>query len=223
MHLDMQKHDLLLGWILKLFFPSFSEEHLGRFFSEQNSLRDLGLSSEDLEFLVSMLTRNGAVTIGAPSSPAVTNAMMYEFDSQIFEFARMGGVIYTRYADDLFVSAHAPDLLEGMSTQIVRASGTYRFANLNINNSKTAYLSKRYRRAITGLIITSDGKISIGRERKRKIRAMVHQYTLGQFKEDCVGHIGGLVAFAKGTDTEFYAALEKKYGESRIKGLLRGR
>lgn len=204
----------------KQFFPSFLTSHLLNFFSDENAPNRLELSSDDLGFLVSVLTRNGAVTIGAPSSPALTNAMMYKFDRRVFRLAQQAGVIYTRYADDLFVSARAPDVLGEVRREIERISAGYRYANLRLNHSKTAYLSKRYRRIVTGLVITSDGYISLGRERKREIKAMLHRYTLGELENSCVDRVRGTVAFVKGSDSRFFASLQKKYGNDTIARLL---
>ena len=205
----------------KEFFPSFWAYHLESFISEQNAKYELDLSLEDISFLVAILTRNGALTIGAPSSPSTTNAMMYEFDKRISCLSREAGVIYTRYADDLFLSARAPRVLGEMHEKIVETSSSYRYANLVLNHDKTAYLSKRYRRTITGLTITSEGKVSAGRERKRKIKAMVHKYTVGKLGKNEAETVRGFVAFIKGTDTAFFTSLQKKYGVDTVARLLR--
>ena len=202
------------------FFPSFSMENIQDFVREQNGRMNLRLSPNDLEFVASILTRNGFVTIGAPSSPSITNAIMCEFDKHIFDIASKGDLIYTRYADDLFISARAPDLLEPMNRQVAIASADFPYANLRVNHRKTAYLSRRYRRSVTGLVITPDGNISIGRARKREIKSMVHRYIVGKIERDGVERTRGLVAFTKGTDAGFFAALQRKYGEDTIDGLL---
>ena len=195
-------------------------ENIRDFVRGQNERINLRLSSDDLDSVASILTRNGFVTIGAPSSPSITNAIMYEFDKSIFDIASKGDLIYTRYADDLFISARAPDLLEHINREVAIASADIRYANLSINHRKTAYLSRRYRRSVTGLVITPDGNISLGRARKREIKSLVHRYTMGTIEPDGVERIRGLVAFTKGTDAGFFAALQRKYGKDTIDGLL---
>ena len=47
---------------------------------------------------------------------------------------------------------------------------------LLINEAKTARVSRRESRRVTGLVLTNDGKVSIGRELKRRIRAQMHYF-----------------------------------------------
>ncbi len=203
------------------FFPSFSFQNIFDFIDKTNLEMRLGLSESDLGFIAAILTRNGSVTIGAPSSPAITNAIMYDFDRHVCDIAQKNGLIYTRYADDLFISARVPNTLEHISRQVAEACANTPCANLAINHHKTAYLSKRYRRSITGLIITPDGNVSVGRQRKREIKSLVHLYTLNKLEKIKLQELQGLVAFVKGVDFAFYAALRKKYGDEAIERLLR--
>ncbi len=43
--------------------------------------------------------------------------------------------------------------------------------NIRINHGKTVYVSRKYKRFVTGMVLTNDGKISIDRNRKRELRA----------------------------------------------------
>ena len=194
------------------FFPSFSSEKICLFLSAKDSQLNWQLSKADLKFVTSILTRYGTLTIGAPSSPALTNAMMYEFDESVFSLARDYGLIYTRYADDLFISSPEPGRLVGMCHQVTAISERFPHAGLIVNKKKTAYLSRRYRRSITGLLITPDGRVSIGRARKREIKALVHQYLDGSLAIEDVEYLRGLVAFTMDADPLFYEALCSKYG-----------
>lgn len=202
------------------FFPSFSFENILDFVGEKNSVMNIGLSEIDIEFIAAILTRNGAVTIGAPSSPAITNAIMYEFDKHVCGIANEGGFIYSRYADDMFVSTGSPNSLRLISQQIAEASARMPYANLIINHDKTRYLSRRYRRSITGLVITPNGHVSIGRQRKREIKSMVHLYTLNKLEREKIQRLRGLVAFVKGVDLAFHDALRRKYGDDAIERIL---
>ena len=41
---------------------------------------------------------------GAPTSPAITNIIMYDFDERVGEFCAERGIAYTRYCDDMTFS-----------------------------------------------------------------------------------------------------------------------
>ncbi|MBO2025552.1 hypothetical protein J4733_09050 [Klebsiella pneumoniae] len=50
--------------------------------------------------------------MGAVSSPVVSNAICYELDHILNEFCLSKGVIYTRYADDMYFSTNEENVLK---------------------------------------------------------------------------------------------------------------
>lgn len=205
------------------FFPSFTLNGVVRFVEHKNVEMSLGLSSKDIQFVGRIVSREGFLTIGAPSSPTITNAMMYDFDERVFSFVRRTGLVYTRYADDLFISSRKPNQLGTVCSFVHTASKDFAHAKLRINREKTAFLSRRYRRAVTGLVITPDGKVSIGRNRKREIKALIHKYFENAIQVEDVGRTRGLIAFSMDSDPEFYKALCKKYGMANLKRIMSDR
>ncbi|WP_298985170.1 retron St85 family RNA-directed DNA polymerase [uncultured Roseibium sp.] len=202
------------------FFPSFSQARVVKFVTEQSKALGIELSERDLEFVGNIVCRNGRLTIGAPSSPAITNAMMFEFDRRMHEECHAQGLVYTRYADDLFVSSFDPGRLDGMEKVIVKNKRGIPHLRLRLNHRKTAYLSKKYRRVIAGVVITPQHTLSIGRERKREVKALIHRWVKGDIDPSNFHYLRGLFSFAIDIEPEFEARLEAKYGKARI-GLLR--
>lgn len=203
------------------FFPSFTQESVEGFVQVEAGKLGMLLDADDLRFVGNIVCRNKHLTIGAPSSPAITNAMMFEFDQSLFEFCQSKGLIYTRYADDLFISSNEPGKLAKLEVHIAKAKRDVSHLSLRLNRKKTAYLSKKFGRRITGVTITSDHKLSIGRERKREIKALVHQWTNGQIDKDKVHYMRGLLAFARDIEPEFEGRLKAKHGEKAIDEILR--
>ena len=202
------------------FFPSFSQDGIKSVIIEENRKRELGLSVEDVEFVSNVVTRNEFLTIGAPSSPMISNFMMFDFDELVSEMALEKELIYSRYADDLFISAFRPNGLDGVAEAVEEAAQDYEHASLRVNRRKTAYLSRRYRRTITGLIVTPDHRVSIGRERKREIKSLVHRFSSGNLGSEEVSRLRGLIAFAMDAEYVFFESLCKKYGESILNEIL---
>lgn len=118
------------------FFPSFSSNNIYQYLSAKDIELNWQLSETDIEFVTSMVTRHGKLTIGAPSSPALTNAMMYEFDRDVFSLIQENELTYTRYADDLFISSRTPDRLGWICDQVTAISKNFPHAGLNINEKK---------------------------------------------------------------------------------------
>lgn len=203
------------------FFPSFKTYQVRNFLQVEAPKIGLILSDDDLNFIGSIVCRYGRLTIGAPSSPALTNAMMFPFDQQLFEYCAGKELIYTRYADDIFISAHKPDQLLRLEARIAEIKRRVPHLSIRLNRRKTAYLSKKYRRSITGVIITPDHKLSIGRGRKKAIKAIVHRWIDGRIEDYELMQMRGLLAFAQDIEPSFVEALKRKYGPHRINEVLK--
>ncbi len=204
------------------FFPSFCVHHVREFIERKGSEIGWELSDDDLEFVAKISTRFDFLTIGAPSSPTLTNAMMYGFDYRVSDWADAEGLIYTRYADDLFISSRRPNKLAAARDRILEESAQFKYAKLIINDKKTAYLSRRYRRTITGLVVTPGERVSIGRGRKREIKSMVHRFMAGSMTIGEIDKLRGLVGYSKGVEPSFYDSVCVKYGKSVLEKVLKG-
>ena len=164
-----------------------------------------------------------ALSIGAPTSPLISNAMMFGFDSAMSEYAAAHGQVYTRYADDIVISA--TDFLDkpGAMAAVQQSINGAAIAGLKLNSHKTRLASKATMRQITGLKITNEGRVSLGRERKRLIRSMVHRALSGRVAGGANATLSGLLSFAKDVEPTFYGSLLVKFGEEKMTALLKGK
>ncbi|EKO3870542.1 retron St85 family RNA-directed DNA polymerase [Vibrio harveyi] len=204
------------------FFPSITPEVLFNTFE----FHGLDLTEENQLTLQNLLfwkpTRDSSLelSIGAPSSPFISNAVMYEFDSRVTELCSSLGVRYTRYADDLVFSTNHPNVLFGLPEALANLLLEPQFSFLRFNVNKTVFSSKRNNRHITGVTLTNDGRLSIGRKRKRRLSSLIHRYQVGDLTasediEELKGHLG----FAKHIEPIFIARMIRKYGMETIVSL----
>ena len=152
------------------------------------------------------------LSIGAPSSPYLSNAIMFSFDNETQAMCNAAGVIYTRYADDMSFSMGDKSLRSTIRDAVARIVDRLAFPHLQINDHKTVYGSKAHRRTVTGLTLTNDGTVSIGRDRKRRIRAKIHNYLSGSLPEEERDGLRGFLAFARNVEPTFVQRMERKYG-----------
>ena len=152
------------------------------------------------------------LSIGAPSSPFISNTLMYEFDCILAEHCKATGIIYTRYADDLTFTTDVKGALFDLPAMVEDICRKVAYPRLSVNKEKTVFSSKKNNRHVTGLVLANDGSVSLGRQRKRYIRSLVHRFTLNQLEYDEVLMLRGLVSFARHIEPEFYASMERKYG-----------
>jgi hypothetical protein len=156
------------------------------------------------------------LSIGAPSSPLISNFFMYQFDCVLSGLCFEKDIIYTRYADDLTFSTKHKDILFGLPVLIKEKLSDLFGSSIRINRKKTKFSSKAHNRHVTGITINNDGCISIGRERKRYIKHLIHQIQLNRLDADDRQHLRGLIAFAKHIEPMFFQSLKRKYSAELI-------
>ena len=167
------------AWVLRLdlrcFFGSI---HAARV---QGVFRSLGYPSRVAGLLTGLTTTwtPGDVTIaypwnqphlpqGAPTSPALANAIAWRLDRRLHGLAVAEGCTYSRYADDLTFSGARPrrvflELVE----QIVRDE------DFALRHDKTRLRSQGTHQRVTGLVVnTTPG---VARKQRDRIRALVHR------------------------------------------------
>jgi hypothetical protein len=98
-------------------------------------------------------------------------------------------------------------------TRLVDATGS---PDLKINQAKTLHASKRTSRRVTGLVLTNDGAVSLGRERKRELRAKVHRFLTGGMPEDEVASLRGWLSYVNAAEPSFTARLKTAYGAENL-------
>ena len=215
------------GYLLKLdfkdFFPSIKEGDFTKFVASGKAPLDLDAS--DVDYLTRILfwkkDRNElTLSIGAPSSPILSNLLLYEFDRNVTEYCTSIRVTYTRYADDLSFSTNAKDVLAAVEGEIDRICRELPYPRLILNREKRVHASKATSRRVTGLVLSNEGSVSIGRERKRKLHAAVHRFKLRRLNREETARLAGMLAFVHSVEPQFLHTLARRYGRPLITELL---
>lgn len=212
------KNRFLLRMDLEEFFPSLRSADV-RGYLDEDPARTTGWDAEDRSFFQLIVCRFGRLAIGAPSSPGLSNAMCWYLDVLFSDFCSARRIAYTRYADDLFFSSELPNQLGEVEEFVGREVPQLRLpSGLRINQAKTRHTSKKRRREVTGLVLTCDGKVSLGRGRKRQIRALIHQVT--SLDETQRSQLAGWLAYAKDIEPRLLNSLVLKYGHETVRRAL---
>jgi RNA-directed DNA polymerase len=126
-------------------------------------------------------------------------------------------VNYTRYADDLSFSAARSEDLQHVEQAVLHWCDISVSPRLTVNQKKTVRASKRDSRRVTGLILTNDRKISLGRDAKRTIRATMHRFATGRLAPDDILKLRGMLAYVNSVEPIFLRRLRKKYGSDAVR------
>lgn len=207
------KKKYLLKMDFKDFFNSIKSHDFNLFLKEKK----LGLSDDEVNYITNIFfCRNKKnndlyLSIGAPTSPFISNLIMIDFDKQINTFCNEKGITYTRYADDLAFSTNIPNILFLIPPEIEKICSKVNYPkNLQINMEKTVFTSKKHNRTLTGLVISNEGKIGIGREKKRQLRAIAHKASLELLSLEELEKFKGMLAFLLSIDPDFSNSLKSK-------------
>jgi hypothetical protein len=93
--------------------------------------------------------------------------------------------------------------------------------DLTINESKTVLATRKYKREVTGLILANDGRVTVGRNRKRDLRAAVHHFILGRLDKEDAQKLAGLLAYVNAVEPDFLNVLRAHYGAEVIAAIQR--
>lgn len=132
-----------------------------------------------------LCTLNGALPIGAPSSPVLANMICSRMDAELTSLAREHGCFYTRYADDITFSTQRsrfPAALVDIPVGQRSGSATAGFDldaviqgnGFSLNTSKTRVLSRADSQEVCGVICNV--RMNPRRKLRREIRGMIHAW-----------------------------------------------
>ena len=118
-----------------------------------------------------MLTKlccfRGALPQGAPTSSAISNLVMRQFDRNMGRWCASRGIAYTRYSDDMAFSGERP-----LYPVYEKAKAMLEEMGFTLNEQKTRFVSNAGRQSVTGLTVNE--KISVSREYKRRLRQEIY-------------------------------------------------
>lgn len=133
---------MVLSLDVRDFFPTASAVHVDSVFC------DLGFSRSVVDALVSMTVLENRLPQGSPTSPALSNLILRQFDARLIGVAKKFGVRCSRYADDITVSGlfRVSDIISEVRFLLAE----YGFV---LNESKTRLMLPHERQEVTGVVV----------------------------------------------------------------------
>ena len=124
--------------------------------------------SEQIRILLTMLCYyKESLPQGAPTSPAITNIIMYDFDEKIGKYCAENNISYTRYCDDMTFSGDFDEKLV-----IAFVKDELRKLGLFLKKRKTAVIKNTKRQTVMGIVVNE--KIGLTKDYKNKIRQEIY-------------------------------------------------
>ncbi len=151
------------------FFPSITEDCISSGLSNIINCDDMEDKKEIIDFIVDIVSYNGSLPQGAPTSPAISNIVMARLDQRILKYAQMFNITYTRYADDILFSSVNFDF-ELKKWFIKKIKNILASKNFFLNYSKIKYSEDEI--SLSGYVISKYG-IRLSRNRLSDIRRTI--------------------------------------------------
>ena len=193
-------HPYLLKLDIKEFFPSITRDLvLAKGFGNVEYPASVRM------LIASLITYQGSLPQGAPTSPIVSNIVLTGFDQAMGQFAKERRLTYSRYADDLCLSSATPFAVKDV---IAFVKAILREYGMRLNKEKTAYITPGHRHLVCGVL--TDEKVNAPLAYRRCIR----QEMRFCMKHGIDGHLGYLKAHRKIPEgTTIYDYAKRLYGQ----------
>jgi retron-type reverse transcriptase len=163
-------------WFLKMdikdFFPSCTSTALRNTLSKVYPFYQL--DNIHRIALVALATKNGRLPQGSPLSPLLANMIMVPVDIILTQYCKENKLIYTRYADDIMISSREHF---NPGRVIIEVQTILEQHGFQLNQDKSRYGSSAGRNWNLGLMYNEAGDITVGHQKKKLVKNMVHNFT----------------------------------------------
>jgi RNA-directed DNA polymerase len=192
------------------FFPEVGHRRIFDMFR-----RDFGFGRDVADVLTQLTTLRGRLPTGAPTSPAIANALLARsVDRPLVKLTKELGISYTRYVDDFtFSGTRARQMINEAAVRLSRLG-----LKISHKKKKLKISPNSSRQTVTGLVVNSKHGASAGRERIRNVRAAIHELPSLALEErsralrSIAGRINYVRQFNKGAAKRLMRQLEKAQG-----------
>lgn len=152
----------LLKLDLENFFPSVPINWVIQHFLSLGYARNIAF------YLAKICCFQGGLAQGAPTSPALSNILLYSLDKRLDLLSQKFELKYTRYADDMtfsgrYISAQFLEIVESIIDDF----------GLVLNKSKSRLHTKLGQRIVTGISVVGD-TLKLPKSKKRELRQEIH-------------------------------------------------
>jgi RNA-directed DNA polymerase len=172
------------------FFPTTRAERLDAYF------RRIGWNRDAAALLVRLVSYEGGLPQGAPTSPRLSNLVNYSVDVALSSYAARGRGAYTRYADDITFSFPHGDHPEFVRWIVHATRRVLVKVGYTMHERRKLSIRRRHQQqTVTGLVVND--KVQLPRKTRRWLRAVKHRAATGGASTLRPEQIDGWVALEK--------------------------
>lgn len=212
------------------FFGSINRETISRTILAALEVCPISDIEQWLKRILDIVTVDGVLPPGFPTSPAISNACLYEFDKKFLAWCGENTLTYTRYADDLIVSGIREEKMHLLIPRISELLEGEFDGCIKLNVQKTKFIRPGEKVRILGVSILPNGKVSVdGRLKKHsetamhfllKDKQMFTSFLKEKDLEKALKKFSGQLNYINTVDPSFLDKLRKKYGATAVDKII---
>lgn len=211
------------------FFVNIAADDVRKILARDADLIPISDFFEYIPTIVKYTAWGDSIPVGFATSPSLSNAFLFEFDSALSDLCIERGLIYSRYSDDIIISGRLLHKLSDLEEKIQRALREHASERLVIDTRKTKITHLGNKVKILGLIITPDRRITIDKKYKNTLESLLHFFVsdkkkyidLLERKFNGKEHsLFGLLHYARSIDPRYLERLQRKYGAYALSSLM---
>ena len=188
------------------FFPSITSELTATIWTDFFRFPD-----EVARCLTALVTKDGFVAQGLVTSTYIANLVFWDVEPRLYLRLESRGLTYSRYIDDVTVSAHGPFTANTKFDAVSQVIGMFASKGFKTKRSKLKINSASTRMSVHNLIVNRGTSIAPGK--KSQLRSAVKQIELrytNEMKEEKYHKDWCIVASRLGQARRFHQQLAEK-------------
>jgi RNA-directed DNA polymerase len=211
------------------FFSSINTNLVSKVITEGEKFCPAGDVLENLPRIIDLICIDDSLPMGFPCSAPMSNAVLLNFDNALEQHCMAHGLIYTRYSDDIIISAEDKDGLMDIKVVVQSLLTQHGAEGLKLNEKKSKNFRVGGKIVILGLMILPNGKVTIDSKVKRDIEVLLYRHSQGRAAflaaiekdEDRVkAKITGYLNYINSIDQEYLNKLRRDFGVTVIDTFL---
>ena len=186
-----------------------------------------------IDHILGLLTIDGKLPIGYSTSPLLSNACLLGFDTRLAAISNVRKWVYTRYADDIILSAFDRLEIEDASHIVEDCLRAELGEGFTLNRSKTKLTTVGRKVKLLGLGVLPNGNIVVDRDVKNRVESCLHFYVTDRSRlakmfveersegmEEGLQRLSGLISYVYSADLAYLEKLRMKFGSTVIDSFL---
>ncbi len=207
------------------FFPSITRGLVRETIVAATERLPIADLQEHLEHMLDLMCVDGSLPVGFSTSPGLSNAALYAFDGAFQDRCVGLGVTFTRYADDIILSAAERSQVEASACLLEELLGSMFNNTLQLHRGKSKFLKAGGKIKLLGMVLLPNGSVSVDSAVKDEIETMLHLYLRNRERFNALleagpdkveARLAGLLNYVNTVDQAYLDKLRRKYGAAVV-------